>query len=127
MANAAGTSTTLVTLGRATYPFQPHTSNTALDQIRRAGRGDHAGVMRELGEYGRFLGEEVDASGFDGVAGVMRIGVDPAGEAVGTAGVLGGRVLRIDSERRLEAAIRLYRSYGFKDIPDYNRNPRAEI
>jgi hypothetical protein len=46
--------------------------------------------MRELGEYVRFLGEEVDASGFDhdvadwqgaygGVAGVMLRVVDPAG------------------------------------------------
>jgi putative acetyltransferase len=43
------------------------------------------------------------------------------------ARALGGRVLRLDSERRLEAAVRLYRSYGFKEIPDYNRNPRAEI
>jgi putative acetyltransferase len=40
---------------------------------------------------------------------------------------LGGRVLRLDSERRLEAAVRLYRSYGFEEIGDYNRNPRAEI
>lgn len=40
---------------------------------------------------------------------------------------LGGRVLRLDSERRLEAAVRLYRSYGFEEIPDYNRNPLAEL
>lgn len=108
MANAAGTSTTLVTLGRAPYPFQPHTSNNALDQIRRAGGGYHAGVMRELGEYVRFLGAEVDASGldhdvanwqgeYDGVAGVILIVMDPAGEVVGTAGVLGGRVLSLDT------------------------------
>ena len=64
---------------------------------------------------------------YDGVAGVMLIVVDPAGVVVGTAGVLGGRVLRLDSERRLEATVRRYRSYGFKEIPDYNRNPRAEI
>ena len=40
---------------------------------------------------------------------------------------LGGRVLRLDSERRLEAAVHLYRSYGFEEIGDYNRNPHAEI
>jgi GNAT superfamily N-acetyltransferase len=40
---------------------------------------------------------------------------------------LGGRVLRLDSERRLEAAVKLYRRYGFADIPDYNRNPRANL
>ncbi len=43
------------------------------------------------------------------------------------ARALGGRVLRLDSEQRLEAAVRLYRSYGFTEIPDYNRNPRAEL
>ncbi len=43
------------------------------------------------------------------------------------ARALGCRVLRLDSERRLEAALQLYRSYGFKEIPDYNGNPRAEV
>lgn len=43
------------------------------------------------------------------------------------ARALGGRVLRLDSERRLEAAVRLYRRYGFEEIPDYNRNPRADV
>ena len=43
------------------------------------------------------------------------------------ARALGGRVLRLDSERRLEAAVRLYRSYGFQEISDYNRNPRADV
>lgn len=144
--------------------------------IRPAGPADHEGVTRELAEYFAFLGEDVDAAGidhdvadwqaeYDGVAGVMLIVVDPAGQVVGTAAVrrlepgvielkrmwlrpacrgrglarrlmdrvleeargLGGRVLRLDSERRLEAAVRLYRSYGFEEIPDYNRNPLAEL
>jgi len=43
------------------------------------------------------------------------------------ARTLGGRVLRLDSEQRLEAAVRLYRSYGFEEIADYNRNPRANL
>jgi ribosomal protein S18 acetylase RimI-like enzyme len=43
------------------------------------------------------------------------------------ARTLGGRVLRLDSERRLEAAVRLYRGYGFAEIADYNRNPRADL
>jgi ribosomal protein S18 acetylase RimI-like enzyme len=43
------------------------------------------------------------------------------------ARVLGGRVLRLDSEHRLEAAVKLYRRYGFQEIPDYNRNPRASV
>ncbi len=145
-------------------------------QVRRAAPADHDGVTRELAAYLAFLGEELDPSGldhdvanwrgeYDGVAGVMLVVVDPAGQVVGTAAVrrlapgvaelkrmwlrpacrgrglarrlmdccleearaLGGRVLRLDSERRLEAAVRLYRSYGFEEIADYNRNPRADV
>lgn len=40
---------------------------------------------------------------------------------------LGCRVLRLDSERRLAAAVHLYRVYGFREIADYNGNRRAEI
>jgi len=40
---------------------------------------------------------------------------------------LGCRVLRLDSERRLAAAVHLYRAYGFTEIADYNANHRAEI
>lgn len=43
------------------------------------------------------------------------------------ARALGGRVLRLDSERGFEAAVRLYRRYGFREIADYNGNPRADI
>ena len=43
------------------------------------------------------------------------------------ARALGCRVLRLDSERRLEAALHLYRAYDFTEIADYNRNHRAEI
>jgi len=35
--------------------------------------------------------------------------------------------LRLDSERKLEAAVHLYRDYGFVEVPDYNGNHRAEI
>jgi ribosomal protein S18 acetylase RimI-like enzyme len=43
------------------------------------------------------------------------------------ARALGGRVVRLDSEHRLAAAVRLYRRYGFVEIADYNRNPRANV
>jgi ribosomal protein S18 acetylase RimI-like enzyme len=37
------------------------------------------------------------------------------------------RVLRLDSERSMDAALHLYRSAGFKEIGDYNGNRRAQI
>jgi ribosomal protein S18 acetylase RimI-like enzyme len=40
---------------------------------------------------------------------------------------LGCRVVRLDSEARLETAIRLYRAYGFTEIADYNGNPLAQV
>ena len=43
------------------------------------------------------------------------------------ARALGGATLRLDSESRLEAAVRLYRRYGFREIADYNGNPRADV
>src|SRR5262245_24584023 len=35
--------------------------------------------------------------------------------------------LRLDTQRQMAAALRLYRSYGFREVPDYNGNPRAEV
>jgi GNAT superfamily N-acetyltransferase len=40
---------------------------------------------------------------------------------------LGCRTLRLDSQAKLEAAVRLYRAHGFTEIPRYNDNPRADI
>jgi ribosomal protein S18 acetylase RimI-like enzyme len=37
------------------------------------------------------------------------------------------RVLRLDSERSMKAALHLYRSVGFREIADYNGNRRAQI
>jgi ribosomal protein S18 acetylase RimI-like enzyme len=37
------------------------------------------------------------------------------------------RVLRLDSERSMTAALHLYRNAGFKEIADYNGNPRAQV
>lgn len=40
---------------------------------------------------------------------------------------LGCRALRLDTQATLEAAVRLYRAYGFSEIPRYNDNHRADI
>jgi ribosomal protein S18 acetylase RimI-like enzyme len=73
-----------------------------------------------------------------GVGELKRMWIRPACQGQGLGGRLldacleearrlGCRVLRLDTRRRMEAALRLYRRYGFREIPDYNRNPRAEI
>lgn len=40
---------------------------------------------------------------------------------------LGCRALRLDTQAKLEAAVHLYRAYGFSEIPRYNDNCRADI
>lgn len=40
---------------------------------------------------------------------------------------LGCRALRLDTQAKLASAVRLYRAYGFSDIPPYNDNRRADI
>ncbi len=40
---------------------------------------------------------------------------------------LGCRTMRLDSQVRMAAAVRLYRNNGFREIPIYNDNRRADI
>jgi ribosomal protein S18 acetylase RimI-like enzyme len=40
---------------------------------------------------------------------------------------LGGQTMRLDSQAKLAAAVKLYRTNGFREIPIYNDNPRADI
>jgi ribosomal protein S18 acetylase RimI-like enzyme len=73
-----------------------------------------------------------------GVGEIKRMWIRPAHQGKGLgrplmdaclteARALGCRRVRLDSERRLAAAVHLYRAYGFKEIPDYNGNTRAEV
>jgi GNAT superfamily N-acetyltransferase len=39
----------------------------------------------------------------------------------------GFRAVRLDTQIGMGAARRLYRSAGFREIPDYNGNPRAQV
>lgn len=43
------------------------------------------------------------------------------------AQALGFQVIRLDTERRMEAALHLYRTCGFTEIEDYNGNSRAQV
>jgi GNAT superfamily N-acetyltransferase len=40
---------------------------------------------------------------------------------------LGCQMMRLDSQAKLAAAVKLYRANGFREIPPYNDNPRADI
>jgi GNAT superfamily N-acetyltransferase len=40
---------------------------------------------------------------------------------------LGCRLIRLDTQKGMEAARHLYRAAGFREIPDYNGNPRAQV
>ena len=73
-----------------------------------------------------------------GIGEIKRMWIRPAHQGKGlgrplmdaclaAARALGFQRLRLDSERKLEAALHLYRDYGFVEVADYNRNPRAEI
>lgn len=39
----------------------------------------------------------------------------------------GCRAIRLDTSDYLSAAIDLYRAAGYREVPDYNRNPKASL
>lgn len=74
----------------------------------------------------------------DGAAELKRIYVRPAGRRRGLARKIseelvafgkshGYAAIRLDTLRRLEGAIPLYRALGFEEIPAYNFNPEEDI
>jgi len=73
-----------------------------------------------------------------GIGEIKRMWVRPAHQGLGLghrlidgclaeARALGFQVIRLDTERQMEAALHLYRSRGFREIPDYNGNARAQV
>jgi GNAT superfamily N-acetyltransferase len=73
-----------------------------------------------------------------GVAELKRMWLRPAARGRGLAQELldkcldegrrlGCQTMRLDSQAKLAAAVRLYRTNGFREIPIYNDNPRADI
>jgi GNAT superfamily N-acetyltransferase len=73
-----------------------------------------------------------------GVAELKRMWLRPAARGRGLAQELldkcldegrrlGCRTMRLDSQAKLAAAVKLYRTNGFREIPVYNDNPRADI
>lgn len=109
------------------------------------------GVDRELAElraeYGpphgaAFLADKVGFVGVrrfdDGIAELKRMYVQPSargqglGRALAEAAVdaarrLGYRRVRLDTLSTMEAAVGLYRSLGFVDIPPYRDNPIPQV
>jgi ribosomal protein S18 acetylase RimI-like enzyme len=98
-----------------------------------------AGILLVVeGEAGDIVGTAAVRRLDVGVAEIKRMWVRPAcqGHGLGRrlmdrcleeARGLGYRIVRLDSERKMEAALHLYRSSGFIEIPDYNGNRRAEV
>ncbi len=73
-----------------------------------------------------------------GVAEVKRMYVHPEwrGEGIArnlllmlmkAAEVEGYETVRLDSLRRLEPAVKLYESFGFREIAPYNENPESDV
>ena len=73
-----------------------------------------------------------------GIGEIKRMWIRPASQGRGIGGrlmdccleearSLGFQTIRLDTERRMDAALRLYRNRGFTEIADYNGNARAEV
>ena len=104
--------------------------------------GQYDGVAGALFVIERAGGEIVGTAGLrllaPDVGEIKRMWVRPECQGLGLGGRLlrrcleeargrGWRVVRLDTERRMEAALRLYRGAGFTEIADYNGNSRAQV
>jgi GNAT superfamily N-acetyltransferase len=73
-----------------------------------------------------------------GIAEIKRMYVVPAYRGTGVGGRLldelerrargrGFRAIRLDTHDRLVEAVGMYRRAGYREIPDYNSNPRSNV
>jgi ribosomal protein S18 acetylase RimI-like enzyme len=131
---------------RELHAYLAHIGETldgdGLDRDIAQWEGQYDGAAGALFVIERAGGEIVGTAGLrllaPDVGEIKRMWVRPECQGLGLGGRLMRRcleearrrrwqVLRLDSERRMEAALHLYRSAGFTEIPDYNGNSRAQV
>ena len=95
-------------------------------------------LLLVLDEAGEVVGTAAVRVLEPGVAELKRMWLRPAARGRGLAQELldkcldegrrlGCQTMRLDSQAKLAAAVRLYRTNGFREISIYNDNPRADI
>jgi GNAT superfamily N-acetyltransferase len=95
-------------------------------------------LLLVLDEAGEVVGTAAVRVLEPGVAELKRMWLRPAARGQGLAQPLldkcldegrrlGCQTMRLDSQAKLAAAVKLYRANGFREIPIYNDNPRADI
>jgi GNAT superfamily N-acetyltransferase len=101
--------------------------------------GGHTGVLLLVADpAGEVVGTAAVRVLEPGVAELKRMWLRPAARGQGLAQQLldkcldegrrlGCQTMRLDSQAKLAAAVKLYRTNGFREIPIYNDNPRADI
>jgi ribosomal protein S18 acetylase RimI-like enzyme len=100
--------------------------------------GDHGVLLVVVEPGGEVVGTAAVRRLEPGIGEIKRMWIRPAHQGKGlgrplmdaclaAARALGFQRLRLDSERKLQAALHLYHAYGFAEVPDYNGNQRAEI
>jgi ribosomal protein S18 acetylase RimI-like enzyme len=131
---------------RELHAYLAHIGETldgdGLDRDIAHWEGQYDGVAGALFVIEGADGEIVGTAGLrrlaPDVGEIKRMWVRPACQGLGLGGRLmrccleearrrGWQVLRLDTERRMEAALHLYRRAGFTEIADYNGNPRAQV
>lgn len=100
--------------------------------------GPPAGELWLLEEEGKYVGCAALRKLEEGVCELKRMYIRPQYRgkqwgrqlmevALQTAQSLGYQLMRLDSLRRLEAAVKLYLSFGFQETAPYNFNPEVDV